>query len=484
MRPYKILVFIFSVIAALALIAAFFPADGIKVFSTTLRFPTLEQIMLKDVAQNENHAVIPIDTIEPVHYTDEFMDTVSYYKQFIEEAPCRFYLPASDIAFFDQFFEKLERAKAEQRTVRLLHYGDSQIEMDRMTSDLRSYFQELFGGGGPGLIPLVQSIATTSVSQYYSGNYSDYAIYGTSLRIKGTEYGLMGRFFRITGNGHLNINATKHSKVDQKLGQFSKVTLLFKDLQGDFSATLSDKKKKYESTQTSDTIGLFSFVWQLDTPSSKLTLSMKGNADIYGVMVDDGYGVNVDNIPIRGSSGTFFTQINSTSLKEQYAMSDVGLIILQFGGNSVPGVGPKGAEYYKVKVGEQLAYLQKHNPGIPILFIGPSDMSTREGGVLKSHSGLPYIIDALKEVTEEHGVAYWDMYEAMGGNGSMIQWVKNGYAGSDYIHFTSSGAKKMGGQLTDAFAKMYELYILRKENPDFQFVDQDTISENSENNNL
>ena len=49
----------------------------------------------------------------------------------------------------------------------------------------------------------------------------------------------------------------------------------------------------------------------------------------------------------------------------------------------------------------------------------------------------------------------------MGGKGSMIVWNKNGYAGSDYIHFTTKGVNIMGDYLSDALLKMYELYQLR-----------------------
>jgi hypothetical protein len=51
----------------------------------------------------------------------------------------------------------------------------------------------------------------------------------------------------------------------------------------------------------------------------------------------------------------------------------------------------------------------------------------------------------------EEGIAYWSMYNAMGGHGSMVQWKKNGLAGSDYVHFTRTGAKKVGKMLCEWF---------------------------------
>ena len=45
------------------------------------------------------------------------------------------------------------------------------------------------------------------------------------------------------------------------------------------------------------------------------------------------FGVNVDNIPIRGSSGTFFSQIDSNSISLTAKTLNVRLVMLEFGGN-------------------------------------------------------------------------------------------------------------------------------------------------------
>ena len=45
-----------------------------------------------------------------------------------------------------------------------MHYGDSQIECDRITSLLRQRFQEEFGGMGVGLVPALQNIPTFTLS--------------------------------------------------------------------------------------------------------------------------------------------------------------------------------------------------------------------------------------------------------------------------------------------------------------------------------
>lgn len=473
MKPYRILIFIILVITGLGLLAAFFPEDGIAVGNITLRFPSLETVMTReDHSQQEAEArMMVLDSIATrTRELNELKDTLSYYNEILSMHPARFYVPEDDIGYFDSFFEALDRANEEERVVRILHYGDSQIEMDRISSDLRAFFQQKFGGGGPGLLPLEQTIPSASVYQQASGDYEDYAVYGTSMRTSNREYGLMGRFYRVHSTAHFTATATKNEKLDPGLRSFSRITLLFKDLKGGFSASLKGRGLPGELAQTNEKAGYGSLTWQLDTVVTRISLNLKGAADIYGILLDNGFGANVDNIPLRGSSGTIFTSIRDSSLSHLYELADVGLVILQFGGNSVPGIyGEKGVQAYKERIASQIRYIRNIYPNAKLLFIGPSDMSTRVNGTLQTYPWLPAIVEALKEAAIENDAAFWDMYEVMGGHNSMLAWVRNGYAGNDYIHFTPTGATKIGKALSGSFEVMYDFYRMRKETPGDRF---------------
>ncbi|MDR2978983.1 MAG: GDSL-type esterase/lipase family protein [Bacteroidales bacterium] len=463
MKPYQITIVIFLVIIVFALIAAFFPENGIKVRSVQLRFPKLEQVMTRNKPAEIVDPMIAIqDSLarikEMEKKTEE--DTVNYYVQMIEMNPASFHLPHDDKTFFDSFFKMLENEQDE--VVRILHYGDSQIEMDRMTSDIRKFFQHKFGGGGPGLIPLQQTVSSTSVYQSVSGELSDYAVYGTSSKSKDRFYGPLVRYYKINGKVHLTVSAPQHKQTDEKLLTYKKVTVLSKDLKGGLQAKLKPNKQT-ECELVNDSIGINYFTFALDTPTHRFTLTLHGNADIYGIMVDHQKGVAVDNIPIRGSSGTFFTGMEDSLLVKMYKDMRVGMIILQFGGNSVPGIsGYQGIAYLKNTIASQIRFIRRCCPQAKILFIGPSDMSLRINGVLQTYPRLADLNEALKEAALENGAAYWDMFTIMGGEGSMIAWVSNGFAGNDYIHFTPKGAARIGEALVHSFSLLYEFYEVRK----------------------
>jgi lysophospholipase L1-like esterase len=170
---------------------------------------------------------------------------------------------------------------------------------------------------------------------------------------------------------------------------------------------------------------------------------------VYGISLETDKGVIVDNIPMRGCSGNIFTKIDSVQLSDFYRETNTRLIILQFGGNMIPQTeNPSTIRgYVRSTMRQQVRYLRACAPEAAILFIGPSDMSTNIDGQMTTYPLVPYMDQQFRKMAQEEGIAYWSMYDAMGGKDSMVRWVENGLAGSDYVHFTRAGANKIGKQL-------------------------------------
>ena len=205
--------------------------------------------------------------------------------------------------------------------------------------------------------------------------------------------------------------------------------------------------------------------WNFDPPVSRVSIDLRGRAEIYGISMEGKSGVTVDNIPLRGCSGTIFTRIDSLTLAQCYEQMNVGMIILQFGGNMMPQINSqKAIDKYMGLIARQIQYLKRLCPDAMILFIGPSDMSKRINGTMQTYTYLPALNEALKETVTKNKAAYWDMFNVMGGENSMLSWVKHSpaWAGSDYIHFTEAGANQIAITLSDAFMVHYKFYATRK----------------------
>jgi lysophospholipase L1-like esterase len=152
---------------------------------------------------------------------------------------------------------------------------------------------------------------------------------------------------------------------------------------------------------------------------------------------------------MRGCSGNIFTKMDSMQLATFFSQTNTRLIIMQFGGNMIPQTeNPTTISgYVRSTMRQQVRYLRACAPQAAILFIGPSDMSTNIDGQMTTYPLVPYMDKQLRKMAEEEQIAYWSMYEAMGGYNSMKAWHDRGLAGSDYVHFTRTGANKVGKML-------------------------------------
>jgi lysophospholipase L1-like esterase len=187
--------------------------------------------------------------------------------------------------------------------------------------------------------------------------------------------------------------------------------------------------------------------------------SGKDSPDFYAVSLESDGGVIADNIALRGSSGTFFYQINGAQLRQFYEHLNAKLIILQFGGNALPAIdNEETAHNYGNYIKYQLTVLRKIAPGASILFVGPSDMSIKEGTEYVSRPFIEETRNAIRQAVLESGCAFFDMYECMGGRNSMPVWVEQKLAATDYTHFSPKGARKIATLLFAALNKEYLSY--------------------------
>lgn len=467
MRATGTLKFFAIVVALLALLCIVFPKDGIAVGGITLRFPSLHKVLVREKVKSIDQLIVKHSERDLSGVRDSLQDL----HHLILMGQTRLWLPNDDVSCFDAFFKSVEEAQSQKRTVRILHYGDSQIEQDRISCRLRERMQMLFGGGGPGMLPLRQPIPTMSFSQSASGSIRGLSTYGDSTFSRSNgNYGPMLRCWRLTGGATMTLSASRSRYASERVGKFSSIRVLYNNRPGPLSISMRNRRGPGEYSESSSQSGVGLISWRMDTVTSSASVSLKGTADIYGVLVDEGYGVAVDNISMRGVSGHQFKMANFNQLVESYKLLDVGMIIMQFGGNSVPYLkSEKSINSYCEHLGEQIDYVRQACPDAAILFIGPSDMSTKVGGQLATYPMLPTVVERLRQMANEHGAAYWSIYDAMGGKNSMISWVKNGYAGADYIHFSYKGSNIMGDYLSDILQYMYELYKIRQQISPTQF---------------
>ena len=464
MKAKQVLFFLLGVFAMLGLLWLVTPAEGVPLGPLNLRFASFER-MAQEAGEKKVDVDSVLNAVEGRFRMEE--DTLSYYRKFFYENPDRIFLPEDDYHFFDTLFLRMENAG--DRPVRIVHYGDSQIEMDRISQDLRQELQERFGGGGTGLFPAVSNVPSASIYKSASGGFAQYTMYGdsTTQRAGHNRYGMLAQVVKLSGGGTISLRGTKNKLAREGVKTFESVSVLYGRGESLEVKAVSDTLKPVPVVENGENGTLVT--WNFGRPVRKATLSFRGSAEIYAVGADGAGGVAVDNIPLRGSSGTIFSRISKPLMEDCFALTDTRLIILQFGGNMMPMVrSTKTIEQYQEQIQKQLAYFHEVAPQAKILFIGPSDMGKSVNGRIVTWPHLPEMVDSLKATVLRNDAAYWDLYRMMGGENSMVQWVKHrpAYAGPDYIHFTPAGARRVGEALSRSFLTYYDFYRLRKTLPE------------------
>ena len=112
------------------------------------------------------------------------------------ESSLRF--PGGDFTYLFPAYRAMEGA--DSACVHVFHYGDSQIEGDRITQIIRDSLQSLFGGAGPGMIPLWQPIACRTVSQTLTDSVATFYAAGImGRRATHDRYGAMAQMAEMRG---------------------------------------------------------------------------------------------------------------------------------------------------------------------------------------------------------------------------------------------------------------------------------------------
>lgn len=380
--------------------------------------------------------------------------------------------PNNDSTLLYSFFRTLKNLPQSGQLIRIMHYGDSQIEDDRITSLLRNRLQSRFGGSGAGLVPAAQLYPYAfSMKQENSENWERYIGFARRDTSLGhTRYGPLASFCTFTPanlpglrsdstEAWIRFGVSPYAYNNTKT--FTQCRIFYGWNRSPFlnelyiDATLADADIFPASSQ------LRVIRYTFDNPGKEIMLKFKGSEspEIYGIALDGKRGVAVDNIPLRGCSGLFFTAFDEELMSAMYKELNVKLFILQFGGNFVPS-GLDNYTGYENWFYSQLIRIKKLCPSAKILVIGVADMSVKERNYYVTNPNVEKVRNALRSASFRAGAAFWDMYRAMGGRNSMPSWVNADppLASDDFVHFNPRGAKTIAQMFYNSFILEYHRY--------------------------
>lgn len=368
-----------------------------------------------------------------------------------------------------RFFQALNITKKQKHKTRIAYFGDSMIEGDLITQDLRSCMQDTFGGFGVGFVPITSIVAGFRGSVIHSfDGWTTYNLLGKPpvnhiLGISG--YGFVPNTINTDDTSNTSSESwVKYIAVNKKhINKFYETKLLYGKSEGENYVVINGTRYLLKGQRT---------VNQLDINNGiayqciKATFHCKTPLDVFGFSMESDSGVFVDNFSFRGNSGMPITKVLQSVYSGTNTYLDYDLIVLEYGLNALD---PKVTDFswYERGMNNVIKHMQASFPNTSILLISVGDKSYRKEGVYETDPSVPILVATQKRMAKNNKIAFWSLYDAMGGNGSMVKWVEGDttLALKDYAHFNFKGAHKVGKLLFNKLMTEYKAYNTKSASP-------------------
>ncbi|MDR3268108.1 MAG: GDSL-type esterase/lipase family protein [Tannerella sp.] len=351
-----------------------------------------------------------------------------------------------------RFFAALNRIEIMDRPVRIAFWGDSFIEGDILVADFRARMQAYFGGRGVGFVPVSSGVEQyrPTISQYSKGwkghsilssRKNKYAIPGLLFEPEASEATITFK----TVDAYPGLEQVSSLKFIYSRNEEAEMRLIWNDAQDTMIRVLPPS----ETVTQCEINGLFT--------NGRLRFRNAAGLQALGIALEDNDGVVVDNYSLRGNSGIALGLLDENSCLALREIRPYDLIVLQYGLNVAT---EKVHEYgwYREQFTEVIQHVQQCFPEADILLLGVSDRSHYHDGAFRTMPSVIALSKAQRQAAEQAQVTFWDVFRAMGGEGSMVRYVKSRWASKDYTHLSFRGGREIATALFDALILEKNLY--------------------------
>ncbi len=325
-----------------------------------------------------------------------------------------------------------------KKSFRIAFFGDSFVEGDMLTGDLRDTLQRVFGGAGVGYMPITSHVAgyRISITHTFSKDWITQSIVDQPK--PKVKFGIAGYVFTPTEGSWVKYTGVKKARLDK----YIRVRILYSGASGEKIVLNHEQDIVLESGE-----GVKEKTVELDTVKSiHLQFAQNGNLKLYGVILEGtDNGLLLDNYSMRGNSGIGQADVSQAMYKQSDAIIKYDLVVLQYGLN-VANSKYTDYQWYKRGMDNMLEHVKKSFPNCPILLVSVSDRGNKQGTM----KGIIELLEVQQQFAQKHHLLFYNLWEAMGGEGSMANFVDRKWANKDYTHLTFEGGKYVAGQFAQA----------------------------------
>ena len=393
-------------------------------------------------------------------------DSLSYKQfPFIREDLNKIENDSNSLPFFYKKLYQLQETK--KGRVDIVHIGDSHIQADLFSGTVRQKLQLKFGNAGRGLLFPYHVAKSNEPASYRTTSNTIWESKRNVFHEKPLPIGISG-FTIGTTSALAEINLAV--KDQPGLGySFTKFTLFQEKGLSNYDITICDEinceRGIFRSSDVS--IGPFASELKFDKPISQIILRNR-NSDtlnqkttrIYGMLLEnDSAGVLYNMIGVNGSEYRHY--VKSKYFTEQMSYLNADLVIISLGTNEAFSQNFDKVLFVR-NIDTLITKIKSANPNASILLTTPADSfrKTRKGRV--KNPDMQQARLAIINSCLQNNLPYWDLYEVMGGYGSMGKWFVAQLSAKDRVHFNAKGYKIQGDLFYQALMSGFGKYTTLK----------------------
>ena len=359
----------------------------------------------------------------------------------------------SDSSRMARFYKALVSNRSH---VRIAVLGDSFIEADIITADLREGLQSQFGGHGSGFAPMDSPL--TGYRRTIKTKSKGWTSYNIMQR-KNAPESLRDRFTMSGWVSQAKVGAQSRwesTDVREHLKGSSIARIFFtSELDSRVEVVVNDVVTKEFSVAGAEALRQIEI--RNDSIESLTFRVLSGESGLVGYgVVFESEGVTVDNYSVRSNSGQAMFMTNPSLNAQFNNILNYDLVILQYGLN-IMEKGRTNYAYYAKKVVSMVDYVNRCFPTADVVVLGVSDRSVRVNGAFVTMDAIPYLLRYQSLAAKKSGASFWNTYEAMGSIGGMSSFVSNGWAAKDYTHINFGGGAEIAKMLTNSIVYQAKL---------------------------
>ena len=358
-------------------------------------------------------------------------------------------------ALFDFFNHLHDLVKKKRKKIRIGYFGDSMIEGDLVTQDIRKMLQENFGGTGVGFVPVTSIVAgfRQTITHFFSPDWND--VNFKSGDKTSNKLFLSGHSFFSGGNSVVTYRAVEQPGLDH----FGHVSVLFgsPDDAGTTSAIFHINGSDYPV----EAINIFNELELKLNNVNEVKMGITSTTiPVYGAAFEGDSGIVLDNFSFRGISGVELDYFSESYLKKVQELRPYDLLIFHYGPNLLFKPNLTDFSWYTKKMQPILQKLKNSFPQTSLMIISTADKGFPYDGEWHTAKGVRPLIDAQYAMARNTGIDFFNLFNAMGGEDAIVNWAEADtvLANKDYTHVNHRGAKKIAAFIFNAILKEYKEY--------------------------